>query len=246
MGHGATDIPDNDFGQGQAAERELEALRAQLTQRDNALKQAQVRLQQEIAHRDQIIAEGELTQTKLRESETAWRQLFDQNLDSMMIIDLETGRYIDVNEEYTRQSGYNREDIVGKRSREIPSFAIPEENERLVTELRRAGLVRNMEVTFRRKDRSTYAGLISALITKLRGHWCCITITRDIGALKETQRQLIAAREAALEASRAKSDFLSSMSHEISQAAECGARDGRHSGRRRLERRATPLPRYHP
>ncbi len=215
MGHGATDIPDNEFGQGQAAERELEALRAQLAQRDNALRQAQVRLQQEIAHRDQIIAEGELTQTKLRESETAWRQLFDQNLDSMMIIDLETGRYIDVNEEYTRQSGYNREDIVGKRSREIPSFAIPEENERLVAELRRAGLVRNMEVTFRRKDRSTYAGLISALITKLRGHWCCITITRDIGAIKETQRQLIAAREAALEASRAKSDFLSSMSHEI-------------------------------
>src|SRR5260370_14061724 len=72
-----------------------------------------------------------------------------------------------------------------------------------------------MEATFRRKDLSTYAGLISALITKLRGHWCCITITRDIGALKETQDQLIAAREAALEASRAKSDFLSSMSHEI-------------------------------
>ena len=123
MGHGATDIPDNEFGQGQAGERELEALRAQLAQRDNALKQAQVRLQQEIAHRDQIIAEGELTQTKLRESETAWRKLFDQNLDSMMIIDLETGRNIDVNEEYTRQSGYSREDIVGKRSREIPSFA---------------------------------------------------------------------------------------------------------------------------
>src|SRR5260370_20379266 len=72
-----------------------------------------------------------------------------------------------------------------------------------------------MEATFRRKDLSTEAGLRSAVITKLRGHWCCITITRDIGAIKETQGQLIAAREAALEASRAKSDFLSSMSHEI-------------------------------
>lgn len=215
MGRSATYIGDTDFGQEQAAKRELEALRAQLAERDDALKQAEVRLQQEIAHRDQIIAEGELTQAKLRESEAAWRQLFDQNLDSMMILDLETGRYIDVNEEYTRQSGYNREDIVGRRSREIPSFAIPEESERLVAELRRAGVVRNMEVNFRRKDGSTYAGLISALITKLRGHWCCITITRDIGALKETERQLIAAREAALQASRAKSDFLSSMSHEI-------------------------------
>lgn len=115
MGHGATDIPDNGFGQRHAAERELEALRAQLAQRDNALKQAQVRLQQEIAHRDQIIAEGELTQTKLRESETAWRQLFDQNLDSMMIIDLETGRYIEVNDEYIRHTGYSREEVVGRR-----------------------------------------------------------------------------------------------------------------------------------
>ncbi len=176
---------------------------------------AQARLEQEVAQRDLIIAEGAQTEAKLRDSETALRQLFDQNLDSMMILDLETGRYIDVNEEYTRNSGYSREDVIGKRSREIQSFAITQENERLVSELKRAGVVRNMEATFRRKDGNTYSGLISALNLKLRGHWCCITITRDIGTLKETERQLIAAREAALEASRAKSDFLSSMSHEI-------------------------------
>src|SRR5208282_5514928 len=127
----------------------------------------------------------------------------------------ETGRYIDVNEEYTRNSGYRREEVIGKRSRELRSFANPEESLPLVAELKRAGLVRNLEATFCRKDGSVYNGLISALNFKFRGHLCCITITRDIGALKETQRQLIAAREAALEASRAKSDFLSSMSHEI-------------------------------
>jgi PAS domain S-box-containing protein len=132
-----------------------------------------------------------------------------------MILDLETGRYIDVNHEYTRNSGYNREDVVGKRSRELRSFENPEENEQLVAELKRVGVVRNMEATFRRKDGRTYAGLISALNIKFRGHWCCVTITRDIGALKETERQLIAARETALEGSRAKSEFLSSMSHEI-------------------------------
>ncbi len=165
--------------------------------------------------KDRIIGEAALTATELRESETALRQVFDQNLDSMSIIDLETGKYIDINEEYTRNTGFCRDDIVGKRSREFPSMVIPEENERLTAELKRAGLVRNMEATFRRKDGSTYHGLISAVNLKLRGHMCCITITRDIGVLKETQHQLIAAREAALEASRAKSDFLSSMSHEI-------------------------------
>ena len=215
MGRSATDIADDEISLRQAAEREIEALRAELAEQVAARCEMQTRLEQEIAQRDRIIAEGAQTEAKLRDSETALRQLFDQNLDSMMILDLETGRYIDVNEEYTRNSGYSREDVIGKRSREIASFAIPEENQLLVSELKRAGVVRNMEATFRRKDGNTYSGLISALNLKLRGHWCCITITRDIGTLKETERQLIAAREAALEASRAKSDFLSSMSHEI-------------------------------
>ena len=210
-----TDIADDETSRRLAAECEIEALRAELAEQVAARREVQARLEQEIAQRDRVIAEGAETEAKLRESEMALRQLFDQNLDSMMILDLETGRYIDVNVEFTRNSGYGREDIVGKRSREIASFAILEESERLVAELKRAGVVRNMEATFRRKDGSTYCGLISAINLKLRGHWCCITITRDIGELKETERQLIAAREAALEASRAKSDFLSSMSHEI-------------------------------
>jgi len=215
LGRPETDIAEAERRRRLAAERKVEALRAELAEQVAARHEAQVRLEQEVERRDRIIAERELTAAELRESETALRQLFDQNLDSMMILDLETGRYIDVNEQYTQHTGYSREEVIGMRSRELESFVNPEENERLAAELRRVGLVRNLEATFRRKDGSTYCGLISALNLKLRGHLCCITITRDIGALKETQHQLIAAREAALEASRVKSEFLSSMSHDI-------------------------------
>jgi PAS domain S-box-containing protein len=215
MGRRETDIADDEIRRRQAAELEVEALRAEIAEQITARHEVQARLEQEVAQRDRIIAEGVQTEARLRDSEKALRQLFDQNLDSMMILDLETGKYIDVNEEYIRHTGYTREDVIGKRSRELPSFANLEEGNQLVAELKRSGVVRNMEATFRRKDGGTYCGLISALNLKFRGHWCCITITRDIGALKETERQLIAAREAALEASRAKSNFLSSMSHEI-------------------------------
>ena len=215
MGRSETDIADDEISRREAAEREVEALRAEVAEQITARHEVQARFEQEVAHRDRIIAEAAATETKLRESETALRQLFDQNLDSMTVIDLETGRFIDVNQEYTRNSGFRRDEIIGKRSREIESFDDLEENQRYVKELKRAGLVRNMEAAFRRKDGSTYTGLISGLNLKLRGHLCCVSITRDIGAIKETERQLIAAREAALEASRAKSNFLSSMSHEI-------------------------------
>ena len=61
MGRSETNIGADEIGQGQAAEREVRALRAQLAERDSALKEAQVRLEQEIAQRDHIIAEGEQT-----------------------------------------------------------------------------------------------------------------------------------------------------------------------------------------
>ena len=215
LGRPETDITADEISLRRAVERELDALRTELAEQVAVRHEVQLRLEEEIAQRDRVIAEGERTEAKLRDSEMALRQLFDQNLDSMMILDLETGKYVDVNDEYTRNSGYSREEMVGKRSREHRAFEHLEENNRLVDELKRFGVVRNMEATFRRKDGRTYSGLISALNLKLRGHWCCITITRDIGALKETERQLIAAREAALEGSRAKSEFLSSMSHEI-------------------------------
>jgi len=215
MGRSETDIAEDEISRRQAAEHEVAAVRAELAEQIAARHEVQARLEQEVAQRDRIIAEGAETEARLRESETALRQLFDQNLDSMMILDLETGRYIDVNEEYIRHTGYSREDVIGKRSRELTSFVNADENRKLVAELKRAGVVRNLEAAFKRKDGGTYSGLISALNLKFRGHWCCITITRDIGTLKETERQLIDAREAALEASRAKSDFLSSMSHEI-------------------------------
>jgi PAS domain S-box-containing protein len=194
--------------------RDLKETQNQLIAAHEAALEAQARIEQEVVERDRIIAEAELTAARLRESETALRKLFDQNLDSMSILDLETGRYIDINEEYTRNTGYSRDEIIGKRSREVLLLS-PEENERLIAELRRAGLVRNMEATFRHRDGSTSSCLISALNLKLREHLCCVLSTRDISVLKETQRQLAAEHEAALEASRAKSEFLSTMSHEI-------------------------------
>jgi PAS domain S-box-containing protein len=193
-GRPETDIPEAERSQLQAAERELEALRAELAEQVAARHEAQDRLEQEVARRDRIIAEAELAAAELRESETALRQLFDQSLDSMTIVDLETGRYIDINEEYARNSGYSREEVVGKRSREFFPFLNPEEGLRYVEEIRRAGLVRNLEAAFRRKDGSTYYGLISAIRLKLRGHSCLVTVTRDISDLKETQHRLTAAQ----------------------------------------------------
>jgi two-component system, sensor histidine kinase and response regulator len=162
------------------------------------------------------ISELKETERRLQQSEETFRKLFDVNLDSMMLIDLHTGKIVDVNREHVRSTGYSREELVGKRSRDFDAYVNPDDNVRLVQELKDRGEVRNMEIVFRNKNGTeALPCLLSATLFELRGHQCCLTVTRDISALKATERQLVEAREAALAASRAKSEFLSSMSHEI-------------------------------
>jgi two-component system, sensor histidine kinase and response regulator len=161
------------------------------------------------------ISELKEAQRRLQQSEETFRKLFDANLDAMSITDLHTGRFIDVNKEFERRTGYSRAEMIGMRSRDFDAWVDPGQSVQLADGLRQRGEVRNMEVLYRNKDGEIGPRLLSATLLELQGHWCCLTITRDISVLKAAEQQLIEAREAALSASRAKSDFLSSMSHEI-------------------------------
>jgi two-component system, sensor histidine kinase and response regulator len=193
----------------------VQAPREELEAQIRVLRETNARLEQKLAARESLIAGREEVEHKLRESEETFRKLFDENLDSMTIIDLMRGNFLDVNKEFERNSGYRREEIVGKRFWKLSFFCDGNDLNRFATELRENRLVRNLEATLRRKDGTTYPGLVSAIVLPLHGTLCCVTFTRNIADLKETQCQLIEAREAALAASRAKSEFLSSMSHEI-------------------------------
>jgi PAS domain-containing protein len=119
MGRSETDIAEDEISRRRAAEHEIAAVRAELAEQIAAHHEVQARFEQEVAQRDRTIAEATQTEARLRESETAMRQLFDQNLDSMTILDLETGRFIDVNQECSRNTGFGRDEIIGKRSREV-------------------------------------------------------------------------------------------------------------------------------
>ncbi len=150
----------------------------------------------------------------LSASETTFRKLFDANLDSMTLTGAD-GLYLDVNQEFVRASGFSREEAIGHHFSELVKWIHPDEMIAFGDQLSKSNEVRNLEVAFRMKDGSEQPVLLSAVNLELQGQLCCLTISRGISDLKMTQRELVAAREAALAASRAKSEFLASMSHEI-------------------------------
>ncbi len=126
----------------------------------------------------------------LRQSEEKFRTVFQTSTDGIVISDLDTGTYLEVNEGYLVLSGYTREELIGKSSLELGTWANPDDRAELVRRLREKGLVSGMEVRVRRKDGSVRDVLISAQIVEIAGRQWMLSTNRDITEYKRLEEQL--------------------------------------------------------
>jgi len=125
----------------------------------------------------------------LQESEERFRLTFQTSPDSICISKYVDNRYIDVNQGFTEETGYLREDAIGNTSLDLNLWVDEKDREYLRRELRKKGFIRNMETKFRRKDGSITASLLSASEMMINNEMCILTITRDIGELKQAQEE---------------------------------------------------------
>jgi PAS domain S-box-containing protein len=155
------------------------------------------------------------TAAALDETERRFRQLFESSLDAVAINILPEGRYLEVNDEFARLTGYRREEVLGHTPTELGIWVDPSIHDEAMKELRRLRVVRNVEARLRQKDGSIGWILYSAVIVEVASQPAILSFARNISALKQAEEELARARDQALEASRIKSAFLSNMSHEI-------------------------------
>jgi PAS domain S-box-containing protein len=189
--------------------------RRELRRRIRALDQNHGTLLAQVAEREAAVAERERALQRLRESEAQLRRVFDTSLDAIAINRLHSGQFVNVNREFTATFGYRLDEIQGRTTTEFGIWTRPEEWQSLIDRLESAGMVRNMDVELRTKHGRRLAAQISAAVEEIDGEPCVISVTRDITTIKGAQAELVAARESAVAASKAKSEFVSSISHEI-------------------------------
>jgi len=135
------------------------------------------------------ITERKLAEAALRESEEKFRLMYSSSPDAVSIHRLDDGLYVDINEGFTRATGYTREEAIGRASLEIDLWHDPADRQKLVQGLQEKGYYENLEAQFRRKDGSLITALMSARIISLKGVSHIISITRDI-----TESKLIATK----------------------------------------------------
>jgi len=111
--------------------------------------------------------------------------------DAMVITELATGRFVEVNDRHERLIGYRREEVIGRTSVEIGTFGSEDERGRaFANQLRETGSLR--EVAWQIRDRAGRAidVVYSSECFDLAGVRCAVTIIRDVTELKRAEAAL--------------------------------------------------------
>jgi two-component system CheB/CheR fusion protein len=139
----------------------------------------------------------------LRQSEERFSKAFEASPLAMSITSLRTGRLLEVNETFTRLSGYTREEAVGRTTLELGVWSNPNDREAEMALVLGSGQVRKIKYRFRMKDGTELIGLLSAERLELGGEPCALTVIENItereraeASLRENEERLRLALEA--------------------------------------------------
>jgi PAS domain S-box-containing protein len=128
----------------------------------------------------------------LRRSEEKCSKAFHASPDAITINRLGDGDYLDVNEGFTRVTGYTAAEVLGRSS--LPGavglWQDPGDRQRFQAMLLSQGTIRDQAFPFRRKDGTPYTGLVSGSLIDIQGEPCALCVTRDVTELNRQARQL--------------------------------------------------------
>jgi PAS domain S-box-containing protein len=119
----------------------------------------------------------------LRESEEMFSRAFRDAPVLIAISDLETGRYLEVNEKCVSLTGYRREEIIGKTGEEV-GWHRRDEREHRKTLLQQNGRIVDLEVTLKKKGGELLHCIYSGNLVTIGGRNCLLSISQDITARK--------------------------------------------------------------
>ncbi|HEY1205274.1 MAG: PAS domain S-box protein [Bryobacteraceae bacterium] len=168
-----------------------------------------------------VEAEQQKLDQRLRDQQFYTRSLIESNIDALMTTD-PRGIITDVNKQMEALTGCTRDELIGAPFKNY--FTDPERAEAAITLVLTEKKVTDYELTARARDgkKTEVSYNATTFYDRDRTLQGVLAVARDVTdrkrneqALQETNIALESAKSAAEKANLAKSDFLSSMSHEL-------------------------------
>ncbi|MEO4048227.1 EAL domain-containing protein [Pseudomonas sp. CAU 1711] len=136
------------------------------------------------------ITERQAAEAALKASQEKFAKAFHSSPDAITITERDSGRYIEVNEGFSRLTGYRPEEVIGRSSLEMKVWAYPEERTRMIETLLREGRVYHQEMHGQHRDGRVKLVEVSVDPIELDGTPCLLLTARDISELKAAQAQI--------------------------------------------------------
>ena len=136
------------------------------------------------------ISDRVLREQRVKASEEKFAKAFHSSPDAITITERDTARYIEVNEGFTRLTGYLPEEVIGRTAFEMNIWAFPEERQQLLEHLAVNGQVLHLEMHGRHRNGEIRLVDVSVQPIELDGVPCLLLTARDISELKQAQAQV--------------------------------------------------------
>ncbi|WP_161883889.1 PAS domain S-box protein [Deinococcus alpinitundrae] len=133
------------------------------------------------------VTEHHQAQKEQRSSEERFTKIFEAAPVAIVVSRVSDGHYLDVNPEFLRQSGYSREEVIGRTALELGLWVKPLERAEVWNLLQDQVKVRNREMQFRQKSGQLWDTLTSFVAVPIDGEACVATLIQDITREKQAQ-----------------------------------------------------------
>jgi diguanylate cyclase (GGDEF)-like protein/PAS domain S-box-containing protein len=125
-----------------------------------------------------------------RRSDECYRTAFQNSFDAVSINRISDGAYVEVNKAFLDNTGYERDEVIGRSSLELGIWADPSDRLKLLEALKVKSICRNMETRFRTKCGTEIWAVMSSSILDIDGAPCVFSITRNISDAKIAEEKI--------------------------------------------------------
>ncbi|MDN6856769.1 EAL domain-containing protein [Pseudomonas sp. CAN2814] len=136
------------------------------------------------------ISQVKETQERLRVSEEKFAKAFHASPDGMLISRISDGRLVEVNQGFTRITGYSREEAADRSTLDLRLWANPADRSKLLGILDNASSAPDFTAQIRTRDGSLRLCELSAHRITIGNDDCMLTIARDITERQQMQEKL--------------------------------------------------------